>query len=292
MTLRICIGYSYPMCVNSKQWRLARLAILTVIAAMGFLDVANAATSDWATSEGGRMRLIALPADSEGDVHAVLQIEPNPGWITYWREPGESGIPPQVSTTPESAAVLSRIAYPIPKQISLGTIREIGYDTPVALPLDFKFTDGHRQGRLAITSFIGLCKQVCIPFQADLSLSLPDSGEAAVIEEEAVATANSSLPESPSADFSVGNHQLSADGKALSLQLILPSSDDTAPQVYLTGPSGYVFFRQTNTKRHGHAFDTEIPIGKLPKNYDIHGKSWGILVVDGQRAIETKLAFN
>jgi DsbC/DsbD-like thiol-disulfide interchange protein len=266
--------------------------MLTSVAAMAFLGVAKAATSDWATNEGGRMRLIALPADSGGHIRAALQIEPNPGWITYWREPGESGIPPQISTKPESAAAITRIAYPTPKQINLGTIREIGYDTATALPIDFEFADGRRQGTLAITSFIGLCKQVCIPFQADFSLPLSYDGKPEVAEKAAIAAADASLPERPSTDFSVGQHQLSADGKALSLQLTLPSSDDTAPQVYLTGPSGYVFFRQTSTRRHGHAFDTEIAIGKLPKNYEIHGKSWGIIVVDGQRAIETTLTFD
>ena len=38
------------------------------------------------------MRIVALPPDASGHIRAGLQIEPKPGWITYWREPGESGI--------------------------------------------------------------------------------------------------------------------------------------------------------------------------------------------------------
>ena len=100
------------------------------------------------------------------------------------------------------------------------------------------------------------------------------------------------MTEKPSADFSIGAQHLSADGKMLSLQLTLPSTDHSTPQVYLTGPSGYVFFRQASAKRDGHSFNTDIAIGKLPKNYDIHGKSWGVLVVDGKRAMETTLVFD
>lgn len=237
------------------------------------------------------MRLIALPADDAGHIRGALQIEPKPGWITYWREPGESGIPPQIATAPESAATLSRIGYPAPKQIAIGAIREIGYDAPVALPIDFQFGDGRKQGALAVTAFIGLCKDVCIPFQASFSLSLPAAAQSNVAEQTAVAAAEASLTEKPSANFSVKAHHLSADGKVLSLQVTLPSSEGVSPEVYLTGPSGYAFFRQTGGKRDGHTFDTDIAIGKLPKNYDIHGKSWGILVVDGKRAMETTLAF-
>ncbi|WP_429924676.1 hypothetical protein [Agrobacterium vitis] len=59
------------------------------------LGDACAATSDWATSDGGRMRVIVLPPAPDGTRQAGLQIEPNDGWFTYWREPGDSGIPPQ-----------------------------------------------------------------------------------------------------------------------------------------------------------------------------------------------------
>ena len=54
---------------------------------------ASAAVSDWMTSEGGRMRLSALADDESGKVTAILEIEPSPGWKTYWRAPGDAGMP-------------------------------------------------------------------------------------------------------------------------------------------------------------------------------------------------------
>lgn len=234
------------------------------------------------------MRLVALTPDGDGHVRAALQIEPGPGWITYWREPGESGIPPQLTLAPDGKAALEKIGYPVPKLITLGTIREIGYDAPVTLPLDIK---ANGDDKLDVTAFIGICKDVCIPFQANLSVALPSAGSPTASDATIIAAADAALPQKPSADFAVQSHSLSADGKALSLHLTLPEASDAIPQIYVTGPSGYMFFTQANASRKGRDVDATIAIGKLPKSYVVKGKSWGILVVDGSRAMETTLAF-
>ncbi|ENN89081.1 hypothetical protein RHSP_01484 [Rhizobium freirei PRF 81] len=236
------------------------------------------------------MRLVALAPDAQGHIRAALQIEPQPGWITYWREPGQSGIPPQVTLKPESRVTLEKAGYPIPKQIIVGNIHEIGYDAPVTLPLDFK-VEGKPPEKLELTAFIGLCKEICIPFQAEYSLSLAAGEQPTAHELALLDAANASLPQAPSSDFTVQSHSLSADAQSLSLHLTLPEAAGADPAVYVTGPAGYVFFQQANAKREGTAYSTDIAIGKLPKNYDIKGKTWGVLVVDGDRAMETTLAF-
>jgi DsbC/DsbD-like thiol-disulfide interchange protein len=238
------------------------------------------------------MRLVALAPDAEGRVRGALQIEPAPGWITYWREPGEGGIPPQLTLAADSNLTLEKIAYPAPKPISVGTTREIGYDNPVALPLDLSRTNASDPVKLDLTAFIGLCKDICIPFQATFSLPLPAIRQSQPEEEAILQAAAASLPESPTAEFKVESHALSADDKSLTVKLTLPDGDGDAPQIYVTGPSGYVFSRQQAAKRNGTSFTTDIAIAKLPRSYDIHGKSWGILIIDGRRSMETTLAFN
>ena len=262
----------------------------TLAAAISTGGIAYAAMSDWADNEGGRMRLVALAPDAQGHIRAALQIEPAPGRITYWREPGEGGIPPQVSPAPESGVTLEKTSYPTPKPITVGAIQEIGYDAPVTLPLDFR-VKGKQPTTLDLTAFIGLCKDICIPFQAEFSLPLSDASQSTLHEQALLDAANASLPQAPSPDFAVENHRLSPDAKTLSLHLTLPETTGDAPSIYVTGPTGYVFFKQLNAKRDGKTFTTDIAIGKLPKNYDIKGKSWGVLVIDGERAIETTLAF-
>ncbi|TAU23361.1 cytochrome C biogenesis protein, partial [Rhizobium leguminosarum] len=65
----------------------------------------------------------------------------------------------------------------------------------------------------------------------------------------------------------------------------------SAPDIIVTGPSGHAFTKQIGGKRDGATFKVDVAIGQLPENYDISGKRWGVLVIDGERAMETTLAF-
>lgn len=271
---------------------LALIALTGVM--LGFVADARAESSDWALNEGGRMRLVVLPADADGKRAAALQIEPSPGWITYWREPGDAGIPPSITLAPDSGYTLSDIGYPVPKRIDNGDLRDIGYDGPVTLPLVLSGPAGSSSsGKLKASVFIGLCRNICIPFQAEFQLSLTLSETAKAEEAEIVAAARKTLPEAPSPDFSVQSHALSSDGKQLSLTLTVP--EGTAPdgaEIFVTGPGGHVFFADDERRLEGNALTVVLPISGLPRKYDMHGKRWGLLVKAGGRAMETTLAFD
>jgi DsbC/DsbD-like thiol-disulfide interchange protein len=247
--------------------------------------------SGWAENEGGRMRLVVLPPDAAGHIRAGLQIEPKPGWITYWREPGNNGIPPQITIAPQSGVTLDAISYPVPKRIFSGKVEDIGYAAAVTLPLSLT---SWKAGPVVIdaTAFIGICKDICIPFQAHFSLNLGIAAQSRPQEQTILQSAAARLPEAPSADFGVVAHAMSADLKQLSLKVTLPEAGNETPEIIVTGPSGYAFTKQLNVGRSGRAYSTDIAIGKLPNNYDIKGKQWGVLVVDGARAMETTLAFD
>jgi DsbC/DsbD-like thiol-disulfide interchange protein len=291
-------GGNWQVSVNPCSMRvislLARAPLIAVISAasmLGLLRQAHAEMSDWAENEGGRMRLVALPPDADGHIRAGLQIEPKPGWITYWREPGNNGIPPQITIAPQSGVTLDAISYPVPKHISSGKVEDIGYETPVTLPLSLTAS---KVGPVVLdaTAFIGICKDICIPFQAQLSLKLGTVAQSRPQEEMILQSAAGRLPEAPSADFEVVAHGMSPDLKQLSLKVTLPEAGNGTPEIIVTGPSGYAFTKQMNVGRSGRAYSADIAIGKLPKNYDIKGKQWGVLIVDGVRAMETTLAFD
>lgn len=251
---------------------------------------ARAEMSAWADNEGGRMRLIALPPDANGKIRAGLQIEPKPGWITYWREPGKSGIPPQITFPPETGITLDRMDYPVPKHISDGTVDDVGYYTPVTFPLQLSAKNG-AAGEIRADAFIGICKDICVPFKAQFAINLSPVAQSRPQEEMILASAEEKLPEAPSSTFEVTKHLLSEDMKELTLEITLPESGETTPEVIVAGPSGYVFTRQLRSKRDGTALTTTLAILKLPKNYDVRGKTWSALVIDGKRAIESPLAF-
>jgi DsbC/DsbD-like thiol-disulfide interchange protein len=271
--------------------RAAAVAALLVVSPATMPVSAWAETTEWASNEGGRMRIVALAPDSRGSVRGALQIEPKAGWITYWREPGDAGIPPHVTFPQSSGVTLERMSYPVPKRIDNGELRDIGYDGAVTLPFELKVTDTGKPAVLTATAFIGLCRNICIPFEASFDLSLSADTGTSFAEAMIINDAEAKLPEAPSDDFAVTHYAVSPDGDTLHLRLRLPEDAARKPQVIVTGPEGHVLFNDAEGERDGDSLSLEMPVGKLPKGYDIKGKRWGILVLAGTRAMETSLAF-
>ncbi|MBB4953736.1 DsbC/DsbD-like thiol-disulfide interchange protein [Agrobacterium vitis] len=256
------------------------------------LTGAQAATSAWASSDGGRMRLIVLPPSPDGTRQAGLQIEPNTNWFTYWREPGDSGIPPQITAAPGSTVTLSALSFPVPKRVDLGKIRDVGYDSPVVFPFTLSHVNREQHNPLKVTAFIGLCHNICIPFQAELVVDLSREETTNVAEAQLIDKAKARLPATPTDDFFVTGFHMADDLSALDVNLRLPEGSKDEPRILLTGPEGYLFTEYQTLSNKGIHRSLRIALPKLPRNYAISGKTWHILVAAGnKRAMEAPLAF-
>jgi len=277
----------------STTFIIRRIAIAAslLLAAPVMPTAAQAETTDWATNEGGRMRIVALAPDARGIVRGALQIEPKAGWITYWRGPGDAGIPPHISFPETSGVSLKNMSYPVPRLFDNGEIRDVGYDMPVSFPFELSVKDANQPSAITASAFIGICRNICIPFQADFNLSLQADAGTSFAEAMIINDAEAKLPEAPAADFSVTHYAVSSDGDTLYLRLQLPKDAPKKPQVIVTGPEGHVLFSDGKGAREEESYSLELPVGRLPKDYHMKGKRWGILVLAGKRAMETSLAF-
>ena len=248
-----------------------------------------AASSDWAVNEGGRMRLVLLPEGADGLRQGALVIEPKPGWITYWKEPGDVGIPPAIKPAEGASYTLESLDFPVPKVLTSGEMNDVGYDRPVTLPITL--ANAPDTSGVTLNAFIGVCQNICIPFQADLAVPPNADGARSAAETALVEAARAQIPPGPSEDFRVLGHTMSADRKELVVRAMVPEGPST-PEVFISGPSGHVFVKaQASTGDAGETILT-VPIGRLPKKYELSGKHWGILIVSGPRAMETTLAFD
>lgn len=246
-------------------------AVLTPFLLLLAAHPACAGTTPWADNEGGRMRVTYGAPDANGAVQALLEIEPKPGWITYWREPGEAGIPPTITVT---GGKLELVRYPVPKVLKLGALTEIGYDAPVALPLALADISGEAK----LDAFIGVCNEICIPFQA--SFSLPTSSAPASDEQARLDAAQSALPGAPDDGFSIRAARI-ADN-TMTLDLAVPDAG-LETEAILTGPEGYVF-----TAR-GTGTSLAVPLPGLAAGTDPATYGWRAVLKNGSRAIETKI---
>lgn len=237
------------------------------------------------------MRVASLAMDADGVVRGVLQIEPKDGWITYWREPGEAGIPPQIRLDPASGVSLTTMAYPVPKLIENGDITDIGYDHAVSLPFQLKAADTSAGGKINLTAFIGVCQNICIPFEATFSIDRGQVGDDDGEERRLLEEARETLPEAASDDFKVTDFHITPDKTMLGVQLQLPENAPKETEIFIAGPSGFAYYEPQNLVRDKRKLSFYMNIKGLPKTYQVQGNSWPILVKSGDRAMETMLNF-
>jgi len=111
-----------------------------------------------------------------GHVHLALHQVMEPGWHTYWRNPGDSGEPTTVKWTLPAGWTAGDLQWPTPKTLPIGPLMDYGYEGEVLLPVDLTAPASARPGEtVALTAqaqFL-VCKDVCVPADATVTLTLP-----------------------------------------------------------------------------------------------------------------------
>lgn len=108
---------------------------------------------------------------------AGLRITLAPGWKTYWRVPGESGIPPQLAFAQSTNVQSVRVAWPQPGVFESYGLETIGYADEVVLPLEIKPTDTSAAMTVSVHASLGVCKDICLPVEVLFSSDIaPGAG--------------------------------------------------------------------------------------------------------------------
>ncbi|MCD0422829.1 thioredoxin family protein [Rubrivivax sp. JA1024] len=104
-----------------------------------------------------------------------LLLRHQPGWHSYWKNPGDSGLPTTFAWTLPEGAAAGDIRWPTPQRLPVGPLMNFGYDGTLLLPVPLSLADGFKAERLDVTLHAEwlVCKEVCIPESGDFVLSLP-----------------------------------------------------------------------------------------------------------------------
>ena len=100
-----------------------------------------------------------------------------PQWKIYWRAPGDAGYPPTIDWSGSSNVAGVETAWPVPQRYTIFGLTTYVYQDTVVLPLTVKPRDPGAPIALRGQVKYLLCDQICIPYEAALSLDLP-AGEA------------------------------------------------------------------------------------------------------------------
>jgi DsbC/DsbD-like thiol-disulfide interchange protein len=223
---------------------------------------AQASSSNWVDSEGGRVRLVTTgKADAEGRLQGVLDIALKPGWKTYWRDPGDSGVPPQLDVSGSANVSGAAMSFPAPRRHDDGYGQWSGYDHPVALPITFTLTDPDKKTTITADIFLGVCETICIPVQARLTVE-PDADPDNAADAQDVQAAVAALPGKASADFGV--KPLAGDHETLVVEAKVPG-DAAAADFFIAGTDDYMFGPPAREKKDGGLVFT-VPILDRPSS--------------------------
>ncbi|MGB3246461.1 MAG: protein-disulfide reductase DsbD domain-containing protein [Sulfitobacter sp.] len=109
---------------------------------------------------------------ADGTRIAAIRIKLAPGWKTYWRSPGDAGIPPHFDWSGSTNLRGVGITWPAPKVYPQNGMQTIGYKDELVLPITISARNPGKPVRLRAALDIGVCKDICVPFQISLKATL------------------------------------------------------------------------------------------------------------------------
>ncbi len=170
-------------------------SVAIVIAAL-VPNHSRAATSAWIGDAHAKARLVtAVEAVGSGTtVDAGLEIQMAPGWHTYWRTPGDAGIPTTVDWSGSGNLASSSVDWPAPTRLTLSGLENYVYLDRVLLPMTLRLAEPGKPTRLRAAVDYAACAEVCVPYHADLALDLPAGLAAPGPEAASIAAALMRVP--------------------------------------------------------------------------------------------------
>lgn len=113
---------------------------------------------------------------TQGTIMAGLHLRLAPGWITYWRHPGESGIVPRFDLSGSGNLASAQLHWPAPRLFTKAGYLSIGYADELVLPLELAPARAGQPINLNAAVSIGVCDDVCIPVDMSFKAALEGAG--------------------------------------------------------------------------------------------------------------------
>lgn len=136
-----------------------------------------------------------------------LRFQMEKGWHIYWVNPGDSGEPPKLTWQLPVGLVTGPIEWPTPRRLGTGSILDYGYEDAVMLIVPIRADEKlaqHGSARLTADLRVLVCRDLCVPGKAQLSLTLPIKWQAPAADPstiEAFTAVRKSLPRPPPANW-------------------------------------------------------------------------------------------
>ena len=251
-----------------------------------------AAASAWWQTEHGEVRLIASSAavGQADEVLFGLHFRMKQGWKIYWRSPGDAGFPPSADWAGSNNLGDARLLWPAPHRFSVLGLNTMGYTDEVVLPVVVAPLEIGKPIRLTGRVRYLTCEEICVPYEANLTLNLPAGPETSSLQTGLIERFLQRVPGAgETTGFQIMRVTVEGSPPAQALRLsVIADTPLTAPDVFIEGPRGVVFGApevRLGVDRRSALMRISVSTPK-GKPIDLAGKSIGLTLVDGGRALE------
>lgn len=217
--------------------RRAALALTATLLASSLAVAARAQdASPWLRDSHSAVRLLA-GSRSGAVLLGGIAIQLEPGWKTYWRTPGDSGVPPRFDFSKSENIDAVTVLWPAPSKFDDGAGgHSLGYHDQVVLPLRIVAKNADKPVTLRASINYAVCQKLCIPVEADAELPFTS---VASTEDNALFAALDTVPK----PANVGDpnpltiRDVKRDGKSTVLVDVVAPANDKQVNLFVEGPT-------------------------------------------------------
>ena len=186
-------------------------------------------------SEVLQARLLPGWQMADGRRMAALALDLAPDWKTYWRSPGDAGIPPAFDWSGSKNLAGVRFHWPRPQVFDLNGMQSIGYKKHLVLPLELTPSDPSKPIRLNATIDLGVCNDICMPASVSVEAELSGTGQSDPLIKAALA--DQPIPADQAGANGISCEvSPSSDGLTITAHMSLPPLGGKETVVFEPGP--------------------------------------------------------
>lgn len=265
--------------------------IALCLAAAAFPPVlsAGSAASAWDRNPYASARLLAGGEAGDG-VLVGVQIRLEPGWKTYWRVPGEAGVPPRFDWSRSGNVASARVEWPVPVWHEDAYSTSIVYENEVVFPVTIRRQADGVPTIVRLDLVYAACRDICVPARASLALDLSRVPETTTAEAVLLERYRRQVPQNLPPD-EAGLERARLNDRGDTLELVLRGSDtDPVRDIFVEGPPGYLFGRPRGTGIRDGVATYEVPVSGGHSAGGLHGQPLRVTIRGAGRAVETGIA--
>ena len=258
-------------------------------------SLSHGQASPWIDLESSQIRLISASraVGEAATVQLGLQIRLEEGWKTYWRSPGDAGIPPTFGWQGSGNVAAVEIAWPAPYRFTTFGIDSFGYAGEVVFPLAATLERPGESVHVRAKIDFATCAEICVFHEVELDLALPGGAAERTVYASLIERYAERVPRRDGAPFAIGHATIvkSQTGERVEISAVAgPGRRFENPDLFLEGPLGMSYsaprIRFEDDRRRAVFLLDTYAAGTPPS---LSGRELRVTLVDGDAAAEAAI---